>query len=72
MIEEPFNSPTHGPYAMHLTPDPTNMMYGRSEFMMHGNSLEHPGAASEGCVIMPRPTRELVWSSGDHRLLVVG
>ena len=72
MIEAPFNSPEHGPFAMHLVPDPTNIVYGRDGFLMHGDSLEHPGAASEGCIIMPRPARETVWSSGDHRLLVVG
>jgi hypothetical protein len=30
-----------------------------------------PGCASEGCIIMPRPVREKVWDSGDHRLSVV-
>lgn len=36
------------------------------------HSLEHPGAASEGCVIMPPFVRGKVWESGDHRLQVVG
>jgi hypothetical protein len=38
---------------------------------MHGDSKEHPGCASEGCVILPRTVREQVWSSGDHDLKVV-
>lgn len=70
-VEAPFNSPDHGPFAMHLIPDPTNCMYGRSGFLMHGDSLKHSGAASEGCIVMPRSVREAVWNSGDHRLLVV-
>ena len=71
-IGTPFNSPDHGPFAMHLTPDPANEMFGRSAFLMHGDSLEHPGCASEGCIIMPRPVREATWNSGDLALLVVG
>ena len=45
MIETPFNDPIHGPYAMHLTPDAANVMYGIDGFLMHGDSLEHPGAS---------------------------
>lgn len=70
-LGEPFSSSTHGPYAMQLIPDPANEMHGRSGFLMHGDSLEHPGCASEGCIIMGRPTREQVWGSGDHVLTVV-
>ena len=71
-IGDPFSSPTHGPFAMHLTPDPANQMFGRDAFLMHGDSLEHPGGASEGCIIMPRPVREQkVWNSGDHTLQVI-
>jgi len=70
-IGAPINSPDHGPFAMHLTPDAANQMFGRSGFLMHGDSIEHPGCASEGCIIMSRPAREAVWSSGDHRLHVV-
>lgn len=70
-IEAPFNSPTHGPFAMPLEPDPANEMFGRSGFLMHGDSLEHPGCASEGCIIMPPQVRQQVWNSGDHQLQVV-
>jgi hypothetical protein len=71
-IGEPFSSSLHGPFAMEMQPDPTNEMFGRSGFLMHGDSLEHPGCASEGCIIMPRDVREQkVWNSGDHRLEVV-
>jgi hypothetical protein len=70
-IGEPFNSPDHGPFAMHLDPDPENVMFGRAGFLMHGDSVEHPGAASEGCLIFSRQVREMIWDSGDHRLQVI-
>lgn len=70
-IGAPFTSPEHGPFAMHLTPDPSNRMYKRAGFLMHGDSLEHPGCASEGCIIMSRTAREQAWDSGDHALEVV-
>jgi Protein of unknown function (DUF2778) len=70
-IEAPEDSPTHGPYALRLLPDAGNNMYGRSEFLIHGDSIERPGRASEGCIIIPRSARETIWESGDHRLQVV-
>lgn len=70
-IGVPFASATHGPFAIHLTPGPGNEMHGRDGFLCHGDSKEHPGAASEGCIILQRAIREQVWSSGDHRLRVV-
>jgi len=70
-IEPPEDSPIHGPYALRLLPDAGNAMFGRSEFLIHGDSMERPGSASEGCIIMPRFARERIWDSGDHRLQVV-
>ena len=69
-IGEPFNSTTHGPFAMPLSPAAANEMFGRSGFLMHGDSLEHPGCASEGCIIMPPDARHAVWASGDGGLKV--
>jgi hypothetical protein len=65
------NSPTHGPCAIPLTPDPANQMFGRSEFLVHGDSLEHPGQASHGCVIMARAVRDQLVASSDKLLNVV-
>ena len=70
-ISAPFDSPEHGPYALRLWPDAANNMFGRSGFLMHGDSLEHPGCASQGCVIMPRDVRQKVWESFDRELRVV-
>lgn len=70
-IGAPFDSKTHGPFAMPLSPAKSNQMYGRAGFLMHGDSLEAPGCASRGCIIMPRATREAVWNSGDRTLDVI-
>ena len=70
-IEPAINSPTHGPVAMPLSPDHANDMYGRGGFLIHGDSLEHPGEASLGCIIMPRNVRDIVSAGTDRRLRVV-
>jgi hypothetical protein len=70
-ILAPVNSAIHGPYALPLQPDDGNEMYGRSGFLIHGDSFTHPGRASEGCIIISRAAREQIWMSGDHRLRVV-
>lgn len=70
-IGAPFNSHQTGPYAMRLTPNEGTDTYGRSDFEMHGDSKEHPGQASHGCIIMPFAIRARVWLSNDHVLEVV-
>jgi hypothetical protein len=70
-ISAPHDTVTHGPYVLPLTPHPQNTMYGRSAFMIHGDSVIEPGTASEGCVILPRAIREAAWNSGDHEMAVV-
>lgn len=70
-INAPEDTATHGPYVLPLTPDEDNNMFGRSGFLIHGDSKEHPGAASHGCIVVGRLAREAVWSSGDRKLTVV-
>lgn len=72
-VEEPIDSATHGPFALPLNPDPANHMFGRDDFLMHGDSVTHAGqrVASLGCIIMSRDVREAVWASSDHELQVV-
>lgn len=70
-IEAPRDDERLGPYVLDLTPDPANNMYGRSEFRMHGDNSEANRSASEGCIIMPRSMRVIVWMSNDHKLEVV-
>lgn len=64
------NTP-HGPYVLRLEPAPGTKLFGRDGFLIHGDSIQHPGEASEGCIIMPRAIRETLWQSGDKDLLVV-
>jgi hypothetical protein len=70
-ISRPLDTVTHGPHVMVLTPDVTNEMFGRRGFLLHGDSISHPGCASEGCIIMSRQIREMVSDSGDRRLQVI-
>lgn len=67
----PRTTVSHGPYVLPLVPDPANEMFGRSGFLIHGDSIENPGTASHGCVIVARSVREAIWSSNDHRLTVI-
>lgn len=69
-IESPRDSKVTGAYVLPLTPDLENEMFGRASFQCHGDSRQNPGTASHGCIIMPRPIRELIWASGDRRLRV--
>ncbi len=67
----PVNTAEHGPYVLGLKPEADTQTFGRSRFLMHGDSKEHPGCASQGCVVLPRTVREQVWNSGDRDLKVV-
>ena len=71
IVGPPVNTSTHGPYVLTLQPAQGTNTFGRSGFLMHGDSIEAPGCASHGCVIMPRAVREQVWNSGDTDLEVV-
>lgn len=59
----------HGPYVIVLSPDKDNTMYGRGGFLIHGDN--RTGDASEGCIILNRKIRELIWTSEDRELEVV-
>ena len=67
----PVDTANHGPYVLKLNPEGGTETFGRSGFLMHGDSKEHPGCASHGCVILPRSVREQVWNSGDRELEVL-
>lgn len=67
----PVDTVTHGPYVLPLYPSSTNVMFNRSGFLIHGDSVVHLGAASEGCIILSRDVRELIGVSRDKMLQVV-
>lgn len=61
----------HGPCVLPLTPIGGQEMHGRSAFLIHGDSIEHPGTASHGCIIMSRTVRQQIAASLDKDLFVV-
>jgi hypothetical protein len=67
----PYDDPKHGQFVLKLIPNPTNQMFGRSGFLMHGDNKNTPGTASLGCIIFPRNVRERIWNSSDRALEVV-
>ena len=71
VIGTPHDSLTHGPFVLPLTPDASNQMFGRTAFLIHGDSVVEPGTASRGCIIMSRGIRNEVATSGDHVLTVI-
>lgn len=63
---------SHGGFAIVLVPDPTNIMYGRGGFLIHGDMKGGPPcSASLGCIIVPRLTRWAVWGCDDAEMQVV-
>jgi hypothetical protein len=67
----PRDTDSHGPFVIPLRASMENRMYGRGGFLIHGDSRNLPGQASEGCIIADRPTRERMWASGDRDLDVI-
>jgi len=60
--------------AMRLANLPGTDLFGRSGFLIHGDSIDHPGQASHGCIILGRDDRMRVarWvAQGETSLTVV-
>ena len=66
-----YDSPHTGPFTLPLTPDASNEMFGRSDFKIHGDSINAPGTASNGCIIMPHDIRIKINSMSDKCLTVI-
>lgn len=66
-----FTHPQCGPVSMRLEPDAANEMFGRSGFLIHGDSIAHPGTASDGCIVLAHDVRANVSESPDRQLQVV-
>lgn len=58
-----------GPFAIELIPDAANEMFGRGGFFIHGDTTPS-GRASEGCIILGRIIRNMLWNSTDHVIQV--
>jgi len=65
----PRQSTRTAPHVMDLTPAGHNAL-GRTAFQIHGDSADHPGRASTGCIILPRAVREQISNSGDDTVQV--
>jgi len=70
-IDSPRDTVTHGPFVLPLLPFEQNQMFGRSGFLIHGDSVVHPGTASQGCIIAARYIREDIAKSPIKVLAVV-
>ena len=55
---------------MSLTPV-GHLAHGRTAFLIHGDSIKHPGDASEGCIILGPHIRTRIAASGDTVLNVI-
>lgn len=71
IIGPPYNTVSHGPFVLRLSPHIGTDTHGRGGFLIHGDSKTHPGSASRGCIILDYTTRREVWNSGDRELVVV-
>lgn len=69
----PEDTVEHGPFVLVLTPKAGTNTYGRSGFLIHGDSKTHPGQASKGCLVASLPIREKIAESAkqDPTLRVV-
>lgn len=55
----------HGPFVLPLTALHGTETFGRDGFLIHGDRIDAPGTASQGCVILPKPIRQQIAASGD-------
>lgn len=70
-ILPPTDSPRTGPFTLPLIAVNIDLCFGRSDFRIHGDSKDHPGQASHGCIILPRDVRERIDRENPDRLIRV-
>lgn len=70
-IGSPINDEVAGNYALPLTPDATNEMFGRFAFFCHGDNPQMNHSASDGCIVLPLFARNRIGESGDNNLQVI-
>jgi len=71
IVGVPFTHRKAGPFTLRLKPYPDNSMCGRDGFLIHGESRKNPGTASNGCIILDRDFRNLIWNSLDKEVIVI-
>ncbi|WP_428945213.1 tlde1 domain-containing protein [Pantoea sp. FN060301] len=70
IVGAPFTHPKAGPFTLRLEPLPGNNMCGRAGFLIHGDSKRDPGTASNGCIILNRDLRKVIWDSLDKEVII--
>ena len=65
-IESPRHSRQTGPYALPLSPNDQNDMFGRSAFQIHGDNASGNQSASSGCIILPLSVRQQIWTTAQQ------
>jgi hypothetical protein len=71
-IGEFFDDPGgKGPLVARLTPKLSTQTFGRSGFMIHGDTAAMDHTASHGCIILAHNLRQQIAASGDSDLEVV-
>lgn len=63
-----------GPMTLRLTPAPDNEMFGRGDFLIHGDNAHANHTASHGCIIFPPAVRAAISAAvlqGDDQLKVI-
>jgi hypothetical protein len=69
--DDPPGPASKGPKVTRLIPDPTNRMYGRDAFMVHGDNDAMNHTASDGCIVAAHAYRAEISISPDQRLEVI-
>lgn len=59
-IQAAYTSRRVGALAIPLRPADATVTFGRSAFLIHGDSKLHPGQASSGCIILPWVARSRI------------
>lgn len=71
IVGVPFNHKTAGLYTLKLRPHASNQMFGRSGFLIHGDSRRRPGEASEGCIVLAPKFRKEIYDSDDKEVIIL-
>lgn len=70
-INAPVDDVVTGKFTLPLDPFLNNVMFGRNEFKIHGDSILSPGNGSHGCIVMEPWVRMQIWKSDDTVLQVI-
>ena len=57
-VSNPWDHVMLGPVSFFLDPEPSNVMFGRSGFFIHGDNEYGNMSASRGCIVLDRKGRD--------------